>query len=1022
MWLIDTSDLESLHLVEFLGDPPDSYAILSHTWGSDEITFEQFNDLKSSTNRAEDGSPSSLSGYQKVKGAASLAKRQEFTYLWVHTCCINKASSAELSESINSMYHWYKNATVCFAYLSDVSPGVTHDLSGIGSEFRGSRWFTRGWTLQELIAPRVVEFYASDWSHIDTKKIMQATNIPFCGILSEITGIDIDVLAGRTALDDTSIADKMRWAAKRKTKRREDMAYCLLGLFDVNMPLLYGEGSKAFIRLQEEILKDTNDQSIFLWAIESDTALEMDTLHGLLANSPEEFSRLELNHVRAMPPLESNESVPASITSQGLRTSILLIPITGDDHYAVLDCTVSTSHTPFENQAPCIFLRRLWGDQFARIPWSVSYGVQLVPSNLEGFQREGTITTIYVKQTPFYIVPGIAIRTYIQTDQANALSSSFSIIEAYPAERFSTTQSTVLTGEPQSGRTIVILRFGNKDKQLHKPLADVAVGLLRVGRRWEVQYEKHPYIGTELKDVYQNNSHIRVDSKAECNSPGEEGLLTIYTTEQKQRGRRFVHLEVFCTPQLSPRAVTLTNGVGYAIASTEADFPKTSFVKDIANLVSSTTRQCCYQDTFSRILSSDSPFTEGVRTRPVERGRDFASCLTSDVISQGKPYADMVRAIHEKDLSKIKSLASRNKALIECQTEEFDDFRPLHWVAAQWTSGDELRAIKKLVNLKVDIRSRTRSGWMAIHLAILTENFPIVLYLLEKSRRSRGEWNLTTTAGETLSHLLAAYAQDFFSWGDVDWMSNNSKGKVIDALIVKSIAEARVNSRGELPIHRAVANGNTSALAIGKLFEASSINAKDNAGRTVLFHAVCGGNNEIIRKLIGMGASPEIPDSQGRTLAHAAVMARQPGVLGMLLGLGADPNATTAAIGLTPLHFACLYGFLDCVTALLDAGKPAVLNSWSTDGASFQPVHLAVANRQADCIQKLIKAGCSIDGSCNSYLKLKEPQGDRLDEAEIAFLPKPMSLLELAMFLGNIEIASLVSELSREIAHPWPLN
>ncbi|KAF4881437.1 Vegetative incompatibility protein HET-E-1 [Colletotrichum fructicola] len=638
------------------------------------------------------------------------------------------------------MYHWYKNATVCFAYLSDVSPGVTHDLSEIGSEFRGSRWFTRGWTLQELIAPRVVEFYASDWSHIDTKT---ASNIPFCGILSEITGIDIDILAGRTALDDTSIADKMRWAAKRKTKRREDMAYCLLGLFDVNMPLLYGEGSKAFIRLQEEILKDTNDQSIFLWAIESDRALEMDTLHGLLANSPDAFSRLELNHVRAMPPLESNESVPVSITSQGLRTSILLIPITGDDHYAVLDCTVSTSHTPLENQAPCIFLRRLWGDQFARIPWSVSYGVQFVPSNLEGFQREGTITTIYVKQTPFYIVPGIAIRTYIQTDQINALSSSFSITEAYPAERFSTTQSTVLTGEPQSGRTIVILRFGNKDKQLHKPLADVAVGLLRV--------------------------------------------------------------------------------------------------------------------------------------------------------------------------------------------EEFDDFRPIHWVAAQWTSGDELRAIKKLVNLKVDIRSRTRSGWMAIHLAILTENFPIVLYLLEKGRRSRGEWNLTTTTGETLSHLLAAYAQDFFSWGDVDWMSNNSKGKVIDALIVKSIAEARVNSRGELPIHRAVANGNTSALAIGKLFEAGSINAKDNAGRTVLFHAVCGGNNEIFGKLIGMGASPEIPDSQGRTLAHAAVMARQPGVLGMLLGLGADPNATTAAIGLTPLHFACLYGFLDCVTALLDARKPAALNSWSTD-------------------------------------------------------------------------------------------
>lgn len=178
MWLIDTSDLESLRLVEFLGDPPNSYAILSHTWSSDEVTFEQFNDLQSSSLRLDeiqldhgDNSLFSSSGFQKIKGAAILAKRQGFTYLWVDTCCINKASSAELSESINSMYRWYQQAKVCFAYLSDVSFILAQNANETRSAFRSSRWFTRGWTLQELIAPRVVEFYASDWSYIDAKAV-----------------------------------------------------------------------------------------------------------------------------------------------------------------------------------------------------------------------------------------------------------------------------------------------------------------------------------------------------------------------------------------------------------------------------------------------------------------------------------------------------------------------------------------------------------------------------------------------------------------------------------------------------------------------------------------------------------------------------------------------------------------------------------------------------------------------------------------------------------------------------------
>lgn len=167
------------------------------------------------------------------------------------TCCIDKSSSAELSEAINSMYTLYKKSYLCIVYLDDVD-GAWWDF-----ELKYSRWFTRGWTLQELIAPRVLLFFDKHWKFIKTKDSIAT-------LLAEITGIDTKVL--RTG--DTkgiSVAAKMSWAAKRTTTRPEDLAYSLMGIFDVNMPTIYGEGDKAFIRLQEEIMKKSNDQSLFAW-------------------------------------------------------------------------------------------------------------------------------------------------------------------------------------------------------------------------------------------------------------------------------------------------------------------------------------------------------------------------------------------------------------------------------------------------------------------------------------------------------------------------------------------------------------------------------------------------------------------------------------------------------------------------------------------------------------------------------------------------------------------------------------
>ncbi|KAH9213242.1 heterokaryon incompatibility protein-domain-containing protein, partial [Leptodontidium sp. 2 PMI_412] len=241
MRLLDTTTLE-LH--EFFGSDIPYYAILSHRWEDDEVTFQDL----------VNGIGPSRKGYLKVQGCCRKAARDGWRYAWVDSCCIDKSSSAELSEAINSMFQWYRGSQVCYAFLSDVPEGLTikkHHKKR--SKFRKSKWWTRGWTLQELLAPRKVVFYDCGWGEIGTRGYLQ-------GLVHSITGIrDLDNFM------QASIARKMSWASKRKTKRVEDQAYCLLGIFNVNMPPLYGEGQKAFERLQLEILKTSDDESIFAW-------------------------------------------------------------------------------------------------------------------------------------------------------------------------------------------------------------------------------------------------------------------------------------------------------------------------------------------------------------------------------------------------------------------------------------------------------------------------------------------------------------------------------------------------------------------------------------------------------------------------------------------------------------------------------------------------------------------------------------------------------------------------------------
>ncbi|KAL8847786.1 MAG: hypothetical protein Q9221_007185 [Calogaya cf. arnoldii] len=316
MWLIN---VHTLKLEEVWGETVKKYAILSHR-----------------------------KGFSKITKSCKHARDQGYDYVWVDTCCINKESSAELSEAINSMFRWYKASGVCYAYLSDVDRSETHTIL-IDDQVKQSQWFTRGWTLQELLAPNSVILFDRKWACLGTKQTLSK-------IIEKRTGIEELALHGKP-LADYSIAQRMSWASRRKTTRVEDIAYCLLGIFDVNMPMLYGEGEKAFMRLQEEIIKQSDDHTIFAWPIDDREQA------GLLADSPSAFANCR--NVRVVPSRKDHSSY--ALTNRGLSCKFIATMFAVDTYLVRLDCTDSALRVD-DGPYMGMFLRRLLDDdQYARV-------------------------------------------------------------------------------------------------------------------------------------------------------------------------------------------------------------------------------------------------------------------------------------------------------------------------------------------------------------------------------------------------------------------------------------------------------------------------------------------------------------------------------------------------------------------------------------------------------------------------------------------------------------------------------
>jgi Heterokaryon incompatibility protein (HET) len=402
---------KSLKFSEFFDSNVPRYVILSHRWGDREVTLQAFreqriksdsvNQFRTCFQQLQHREPS----LWKIIGACQVAESRSFEWIWIDVCCVDKSSSVELSEAMNSMFRWYAEAAECYAYLKDVEEGSNDRI------FEKSEWHTRGWTLQELLAPIELNFFECHWNPIGSRSELADK-------ISNATGIDIGYLRGddfhhvRGDFFQASVAKRMSWLARRQTSRIEDIAYCMLGIFDVNMPVLYGEGKKAFMRLQLEIIKKSDDESIFAWTpshrhscnYSLDLSEERKPCMGMLALWPEDFA--DSGDIWIDPlGKRCEERLPYSMTNKGLQFRTLVDWWASSDECegTVIDLGLNCWRGPQRNPRSITISLEKIGKHWARIEMSQWRERQHVHSTV---RRTGTMpfgaapktVTLYVQQ------------------------------------------------------------------------------------------------------------------------------------------------------------------------------------------------------------------------------------------------------------------------------------------------------------------------------------------------------------------------------------------------------------------------------------------------------------------------------------------------------------------------------------------------------------------------------------------------------------------------------------------------
>ncbi|KAI0509525.1 hypothetical protein F5B22DRAFT_616614 [Xylaria bambusicola] len=867
--------------------PP--YAILSHTWGPDheEISYQEL----------QNGAVKKGLGKYKFDKCCAEATHDGLSYAWIDTCCIDKTNSAELSEAINSMFKWYKDAQVCYAYLCDVDEYPSKPQTN----FRKSRWFQRGWTLQELIAPKIVHFFDRKWNHLGQKRDLSLT-------LVEVTKIPRVFLLGIIPLHEASVAQRMSWASDRVTKRKEDLAYCLLGIFGITMPMIYGEGDQAFIRLQEEITRHINDDSILAWNFQNPGSIVKSTVEEAsgcaLASSPSSFA----NSSHIVP------CGPKGIPLRPLQTLggclLLQRPLHTDSHgqcFVVLECQL-------DYQA----------DQAIGIP------VQNRPVGYDDYIRlhehPSVLLPRYIPEYSPYDDPGdiriLNNRFGTHHDEnshsfyiENALENNLKLIRVTPRSSWDRERDILIPNEEtrygQSHR--LWLKFQHQQNGAEDFVLILELILMQIYQP-EVRYHVMTCDkGADLSAIKRDFSHFSLLNLNKHSA--SNGILGLKATVSRQKvGKKDLFVVRLLPSKNNPDTYNVTRvlqslthehltrveeirrlksrfeplarraetkGEGHNSRKADSLLPKDKTTTLNRRLSNITLRAGAggreiglTQPNISKELCNVLPSKTRAPQVPFDEHFVERAEKMTDKMLKRVPFDEQHKYNSEPDpVNKFSLVAARIGEAIPFR-QLAKKATNVHIAAADKSNlltsavlGRNRRNVQVLLSLGVGVEEVNATGYSALHYACMRGPVDIVRLLLE--------------------HGANIEKKNMREWTPLMLAASHGEAEIVQELVDRGANIYAVSRTKQTALMKAAGCGHNTV--VKKLIKyKATIKAKDNLGRTALFHAAEKGHCGIVETLIKDGANLEAMDYKGTTALMLAAYLGQDAVVTVLIENGAE--------------------------------------------------------------------------------------------------------------------------------------
>lgn len=951
-------DSKSLEIHEFGSSDVPEYAILSHRWGKDEVTLQQMQNWTQgkAKRRGDMIDISSLQGFQKIQQCCSRVIKDGLKYVWIDTCCIDKTSSSELSESINSMYQWYFQAERCYAYLADVS--------SVDSIPR-SEWFNRGWTLQELLAPSEVYILDQNWTDLGTRESLQ-------DVISRVTNIPQDILTGKTDLESASAAQRMSWAASRQTTRLEDRAYCLMGIFGINMPLIYGEGEQAFGRLQQEIVRVFNDHTLLAWK-------SADSRGGAFATSPTAFK--DCGNIVRCNEIENTASY-ISLSSIGVHIDVRFMGFGPDKvGLAILDCTeenarhdsviaiavrdtnvamksfqriqteMLTNVNLKEWRSSQYPMRRLCLETKRILPWRKSLATHSGSAQFHFYER-ATLTQVMQFSDPMAIMRAaergsedhcwiLLTRSDVSVDVQDAAGNTALIMAARNGHH------SIMRFLLQMGANINTVTTENMTALHHaaKSSHDAAVRELLDGGAYIEA--KDATQSTPLALAIKNGSNTVVSTLlqrgADVNIVDESGMTPLHVAAQYGNSAAATLLLSYQAPMevkdhegYTPLLRAVDNGhkgMTMTLLEEGADVDATTTL-GVASMYLAVQRNDA--DMVQLLIS------KGADTRAKQHNGD--NVLIS-AIKRGSTA--IVKQLLDKGVS-VTSQEAGGETLIHIASERGEDdilsqliakgadvnAKNVSGVSPLWKAVvcNRYSTVAVLVKHGADIHATIDTEKTVMQWAIENRRSWMLVLLLRLGARTNNQtgpvWDLMQWSAENShDHVVEALLDDHLienedlTWTPLHWSAERGLREVMELQISQNVDINATDGMGQTPLHWAARCSQYMVLS-QLVAHRANLDIIDNSGSTPLYVAVEYGDLEIASTLLDAGAQVNHPQTPRKLPLCAAVEASDVGMVALLLQHGANADVNDA-YGCKILVFAVSARDENIVRLLLEHGADA---------------------------------------------------------------------------------------------------